>query len=99
MIIKIYQLLEIFPYKIVKLLPLRLSKYFKRYKDIKELDLHQKIVFDENLKITLLPAALVKKRIIRPTETCGEILIEYKNKNFICLRYGVGDIYKELGEK
>ena len=55
-----------FPYKTAKVITSRLSKYFKRYKDIKELDWYQKIEIDENLKITLLPAVhWSKKRIIR----------------------------------
>ena len=49
-----------FPYKTAKLLPLRLSKYFIRYKDIQELDWYQKIEIDENLKYFIASCALVK---------------------------------------
>ena len=92
-----------FPYKTAKVItPLRLSKYFKRYKDIQELDWYQKIEIDENLKITLLPAVHWSKRgLFDSNKTLwGNFLIEYKNKKilFAC-DTGVGDIYKELGEK
>ena len=46
-----------FPYKDAKvLLPLRLGKYFKRYKDVNEMDWYDQIIINEDLKISLLPA-------------------------------------------
>ena len=46
-----------FPYKDTKvLLPLKLGKYFQRYKDVNEMDWYDEIKINDDLKITLLPA-------------------------------------------
>ena len=46
-----------FPHKEAKVItPLKLSKYFTRYKDVNELDWYQQIKINEDLQITLLPA-------------------------------------------
>ncbi|MEC7169182.1 MAG: MBL fold metallo-hydrolase, partial [Pseudomonadota bacterium] len=92
-----------FPYKDAKvLLPLKLGKYFKRYKDVNEMDWYDKININEDLKITLLPAVHWSKRSLTDTNKTlwGNFLIEYKNKKilFAC-DTGYGNIYKELGEK
>ena len=92
-----------FPYKDSKvLLPLKLGKYFKRYKDVNEMDWYDEIKVNNNLKITLLPAVHWSKRSLTDTNKTlwGNFLIEYKNKKilFAC-DTGYGNIYKELGEK
>ena len=92
-----------FPHKDAKVItPLKLSKYFNRYKDVNELDWYQKIKINEELKITLLPAVHWSKRSLFDTNKTlwGNYLIEYKDKKilFAC-DTGVGDIYKELGDK
>ena len=92
-----------FPYKDAKvLLPLKLGKYFKRYKDVNEMDWYDEIKINEDLKITLLPAVHWSKRSLTDTNKTlwGNFLIEYKNKKilFAC-DTGYGNIYKELGEK
>ena len=52
-----------FPYKDAKvLLPLKLGKYFKRYKDVNEMDWYDEIKIKDDLKITLLPAVHWSKR-------------------------------------
>ena len=54
---RICQPLENFPYKDAKvLLPLKLGKYFKNYKDVNEMDWYDEIQINNDLKITLLPA-------------------------------------------
>jgi len=92
-----------FPYKKAKvILPLRLSKYFKRFKDVNELDWYEKIQVNKEIKITLLPAVHWSKRSLTDTNKTlwGNFLIEYKDKKilFAC-DTGVGNIYKELGNK
>jgi len=92
-----------FPYKDAKvLLPLKLGKYFQRYKDVNEMDWYDEIKISDDLKITLLPAVHWSKRSLTDTNKTlwGNFLIEYKNKKilFAC-DTGYGNIYKELGEK
>ncbi len=94
-----------FPYKKAKvMLPLRLGKYFTRngYKDVNEMDWYDKIIINEDLKISLLPAVHWSKRSLTDTNKTlwGNFLIEYKNKKilFAC-DTGYGKVYKELGEK
>ena len=94
-----------FPFKDAKvLLPLKLGKYFTRnsYKDVKEMDWYDKIKVNEDLNVTLLPAVHWSKRSLTDTNKTlwGNFLIEYKDKKilFAC-DTGVGNIYKELGEK
>ena len=92
-----------FPHKDAKVItPLKLSKYFNRYKDVNELDWYEKIQINEKLQITLLPAVHWSKRSLFDTNKTlwGNYLIEYENKKilFAC-DTGVGDIYKDLGNK
>ena len=92
-----------FPHKEAKVItPLKLSKYFSRFKDVNELDWYQKIKINEELQITLLPAVHWSKRSLFDTNKSlwGNYLIEYKDKKilFAC-DTGVGDIYKDLGNK
>jgi L-ascorbate metabolism protein UlaG (beta-lactamase superfamily) len=92
-----------FPYKDAKvLLPLKLGKYFKRYKDVNEMDWYDEIKINNDLKITLLPAVHWSKRSLTDTNKTlwGNFLIEYKNKKiFFACDTGYGNIYKELGAK
>ena len=92
-----------FPYKDAKVItPLKLSKYFNRFKDVNELDWYQKIKINDELQITLLPAVHWSKRSLFDTNKTlwGNYLIEYKDKKilFAC-DTGVGDVYKDLGNK
>jgi N-acyl-phosphatidylethanolamine-hydrolysing phospholipase D len=92
-----------FPHKNTKVvLPLKLSKYFKRYKDVNELDWYDKIKVNKDIQVTLLPAVHWSKRSLWDTNKTlwGNFLIEYKGKKilFAC-DTGYGNIYKELGEK
>ncbi len=92
-----------FPFKKSKVIvPLKLKKYFKNYKDVNELDWYQEIQVSNDLKITLLPAVHWSKRSLWDTNKTlwGNFLIEYKNKKilFAC-DTGYGNIYKELGKK
>ena len=92
-----------FPFKESKVLvPLKLGKYFKRYKDVNEMDWYEEITINEDLKITFLPAVHWSKRSLTDTNKTlwGNFLIEYKNKKilFAC-DTGYGNIYKELGNK
>jgi L-ascorbate metabolism protein UlaG (beta-lactamase superfamily) len=94
-----------FPYKDAKvMLPLNLGKYFtrNRYKDVNEMDWYDEIKVNENLKVTLLPAVHWSKRGLTDTNKTlwGNFLIEYNDKKilFAC-DTGVGNIYKELGNK
>ena len=92
-----------FPHKDAKVIvPLKLSKYFKRFKDVNELDWYEKIKVNDNLKVTLLPAIHWSKRSLFDTNKTlwGNFLIEYKDKKilFAC-DTGYGNIYKKLGEK
>ena len=92
-----------FPYKDAKVLvPLRLGKYFKNYKDVNELDWYEKIKVNEDISVTLLPAVHWSKRgLFDSNKTLwGSFLIEYKNKKiFFSCDTGVGNIYKEIGNK
>ena len=92
-----------FPYKDAKvLLPLKLGRYFKRYKDVNEMDWYDEIQVNNDLKITLLPAVHWSKRSLTDTNKTlwGNFLIEYKNKKiFFACDTGYGNIYKDLGEK
>ena len=92
-----------FPFKDSKVLvPLKLGKYFQRYKDVNEMDWYDEIVINKDLKITFLPAVHWSKRSLTDTNKTlwGSFLIEYKNKRilFAC-DTGYGNIYKELGKK
>ena len=92
-----------FPNKKAKVIvPLKLSRYFKRFKDVEELDWYEEIKINKDLKVTLLPAVHWSKRSLFDTNKTlwGSFLIEYKNKNFFFASdTGVGNIYKELGKK
>ena len=78
---------------------MKLSKYFNRYKDVKELDWYEKVKINDELQITLLPAVHWSKRSLFDTNKTlwGNYLIEYKDKKilFAC-DTGVGNIYKDL---
>ena len=94
-----------FPFKDSKvLLPLKLGKYFTRngYKDVNEMDWYDEIKINDELKVTFLPAVHWSKRSLTDTNKTlwGNFLIEYKDKKilFAC-DTGVGNIYKELGDK
>ena len=94
-----------FPYKDAKvMLPLKLGKYFTRngYRDVNEMDWYDEIQVNENLKVTFLPAVHWSKRSLTdPNKTLwGNFLIEYNKKKilFAC-DTGIGDIYKEIGNK
>lgn len=74
-----------FPYKDAKvLLPLKLGKYFKKYKDVNEMDWYDEIQINKDLKISLLPAVHWSKRSLTDTNKTlwGNFLIEYKNKKY-----------------
>ncbi len=92
-----------FPHKDTKvLLPLKLSKYFKRFKDVNELDWYEEIRVNKDIKVTLLPAVHWSKRSLWDTNKTlwGSFLIEYKGKKiFFASDTGVGNIYKDLGNK
>jgi L-ascorbate metabolism protein UlaG (beta-lactamase superfamily) len=90
-----------FPFKDTKVLvPLKLKKYFKRYKDVNEMDWYDEIKINEELKITFLPAVHWSKRSLTDTNKTlwGNFLIDYKGKKilFAC-DTGYGNIYKKLG--
>ena len=92
-----------FPYKEAKVVtPLKLSKYFRNYKDVNELDWYEEIKINKNLKITLLPAVHWSKRTLWDTNKSlwGSFLIQYKDKKiFFACDTGIGNIYKDLGKK
>jgi N-acyl-phosphatidylethanolamine-hydrolysing phospholipase D len=92
-----------FPHKDTKvLLPLNLSKYFKKFKDVNELDWYDEIQVNKNVKVTLLPAVHWSKRSLWDTNKTlwGNFLIEYDGKKILFASdTGYGNIYKELGEK
>ena len=92
-----------FPHKDSKVvLPLKLSKYFKRYKDVNELDWYDEIQVNKDIKVTLLPAVHWSKRSLWDTNKTlwGNFLIEYKGKKILFASdTGYGNIYKELGKK
>ncbi len=94
-----------FPFKNAKVMvPLKLGKYFERngYSDVNEMDWYEEIIINENMKITFLPAVHWSKRSLTDTNKTlwGNFLIEYDEKKilFAC-DTGVGNIYKEIGEK
>ncbi len=84
------------------LLPLKLGKYFRRYKDVNEMDWYDEIKINEKLKVTFLPAVHWSKRSLTDTNKTlwGNFLIEYDGKKilFAC-DTGIGDIYKSIGQK
>ena len=94
-----------FPFKDAKvMLPLKLGKYFTKngYSDVNEMDWYDEIKVNENLKVSLLPAVHWSKRSLNDTNKTlwGNFLIEYKGKKiFFACDTGVGNIYKELGNK
>tara|TARA_B100000214_G_scaffold370117_1_gene344244 strand:- start:213 stop:1265 length:1053 start_codon:yes stop_codon:yes gene_type:complete len=92
-----------FPFKDAKvLLPLKLNKYFRNYKDVNEMDWYDEIKINDDLKVTFLPAVHWSKRSLTDTNKTlwGNFLIEYKNKKilFAC-DTGIGNIYKDIGLK
>ena len=94
-----------FPFKKAKVMvPLKLGKYFNRngYSDVNEMDWYEEITINDKMKITFLPAVHWSKRSLTDTNKTlwGNFLIEYDGKKilFAC-DTGVGNIYKEIGEK
>ena len=66
------------------------------------MDWYDEIQVNDDLKVTLLPAVHWSKRSLTDTNKTlwGNFLIEYKNKKFFfACDTGVGNIYKELGNK
>jgi len=92
-----------FPFKDAKVLvPLRLGKYFKKYKDVNEMDWYDEIKINDHLKITFLPAVHWSKRTLTDTNKTlwGNFLIQYKDiKILFACDTGYGNIYKEIGKK
>ena len=92
-----------FPFKDAKVLvPLKLGKYFKKYKDVNEMDWYEEIKINDHLKITFLPAVHWSKRTLTDTNKTlwGNFLIQYKDiKILFACDTGYGNIYKEIGEK
>ncbi len=94
-----------FPFKDAKVMvPLNLGKYFtsNRYRDVNEMDWYDEIRVNDDLKVTLLPAVHWSKRSLTDTNKTlwGNFLIEYKEKKILFASdTGVGNIYKELGNK
>ena len=94
-----------FPFKNTKVMaPLKLGKYFEKngYSDVNEMDWYEEIIINDKMKITFLPAVHWSKRSLTDTNKSlwGNFLIEYDEKKilFAC-DTGVGNIYKEIGEK
>ena len=92
-----------FPFKDAKVLvPLKLGKYFKKYKDVNQMDWYEEIKINDHLKVTFLPAVHWSKRTLTDTNKTlwGNFLIQYKNvKILFACDTGYGNIYKEIGEK
>jgi L-ascorbate metabolism protein UlaG (beta-lactamase superfamily) len=92
-----------FPFKDAKVLvPLKLGKYFKNYKDVNEMDWYEEIKINDHLKITFLPAVHWSKRSLTDTNKTlwGNFLIQYKDiKILFACDTGYGNIYKEIGDK
>ena len=94
-----------YPYKNSKVLvPLKLGKYFSKYrfKDVNEMDWYEEIKVNNDIKVTFLPAVHWSKRSLTDTNKTlwGNFLIEYMDKKiFFACDTGVGNIYKELGNK
>ena len=94
-----------FPFKDSKvLLPLKLGKYFTNngFSDVNEMDWYDEININDNLKVTFLPAIHWSKRSLTDTNKSlwGSFLLNYNGKKilFSC-DTGVGNIYKDLGNK
>ncbi len=94
-----------FPFKKTKVMtPLKLGKYFEKngYSDVNEMDWYEEIIINDKMKITFLPAVHWSKRSLTDTNKTlwGNFLIEYdKKKILFACDTGVGNIYKEIGEK
>ncbi len=92
-----------FPHKKTKvIIPLRLSKYFKLFNDVNEIDWYEKIRINKEIQITLLPAVHWSKRSLFDTNKTlwGSFLIEYKNKKILFSSdTGYGKVFKQLGKK
>ena len=92
-----------FPFKDAKVLvPLKLGKYFKKYKDVNEMDWYDEIKINDYLKITFLPAVHWSKRSLTDTNKTlwGNFLIQYKDiKILFACDTGYGNIYEEIGKK
>ncbi len=94
-----------FPFKNAKVLvPLGLSKYFKKYKmnNVIEMDWMERIEINSELKITFLPAVHWSKRSLTDTNKTlwGSFLLQYKDKKiYFSCDTGFGNIYSELGKK
>lgn len=92
-----------FPFKDAKVLvPLKLGKYFKNYKDVNEMDWYEEIKINDHSKITFLPAVHWSKRSLTDTNKTlwGNFLIQYKDiKILFACDTGYGNIYKEIGDK
>ena len=92
-----------FPFKNAKvLMPLKMSKYFRKFKNKTEMDWYEEIVINKDLKVTLLSAVHWSKRTLFDTNKTlwGSFLLHYKNKKILfCSDTGIGDIYKKLGEE
>ena len=92
-----------FPFKDAKVLvPLKLGKYFKKYKDVNEMDWYEEIKINDHLKVTFLPAVHWSKRTLTDTNKTlwGNFLIQYKDiKILFACDTGYGNIYKEIGKK
>ena len=91
-----------FPFTESKVItPLKLSKYFRNFNDVVELDWYEEIKINKDLTITLLPAVHWSKRSLFDTNKTlwGSFLIKFKDKKiFFACDTGVGNIYKKLGE-
>ena len=91
-----------FPHKKTKvIIPLRLSKYFKLFNDVNEIDWYEKIRINKEIQITLLPAVHWSKRSLFDTNKTlwGSFLIEYKNKKILFSSdTGYGNVFKQLGK-
>ena len=103
MTIKICLPLETFLIKKLKFLcHLNCLNILEDFSDVSELDWYQEIQVNKDIKVTLLPAVHWSKRSLTDTNKTlwGNFLIEYKDKKilFAC-DTGIGNIYKELGEK
>ena len=89
-----------FPHKKTKvIIPLRLSKYFKLFNDVNEIDWYEKIRINKEIQITLLPAVHWSKRSLFDTNKTlwGSFLIEYKNKKILFSSdTGYGNVFKQL---
>ena len=92
-----------FPYKNAKVVvPLKVGKYFKRYKDVNELDWYEEIKINDDLKITLVPNIHWSKISLFDYNKSlwAGALITYKDKKilFNC-DTGYGNIFKKISEK